>query len=37
MSDGGAAAELAGWGPRGTAGVSFAAGLSFEDVDVRLG
>jgi len=37
MSEGGAAAELAGWGPRGTAGVAFAAGLSFEDVDVRLG
>jgi iron(III) transport system ATP-binding protein len=29
--------ELAGWGPRGTAGVSFASGISFEDVDVSLG
>lgn len=37
MSEAGEAAELAGWGPRGTAGVSFAAGLSFTDVDVRLG
>ena len=26
-----------GWGPRGTAGVSFASALSFEGVDVRLG
>ncbi len=25
------------WGPRGTAGVSFAAALSFEKVDVRIG
>ncbi|MEO6394907.1 MAG: ABC transporter ATP-binding protein [Devosia sp.] len=25
------------WGPRGTAGVSFASGLSFVDVDVTLG
>lgn len=25
------------WGPRGTAGVSFASALSFEDVDVSLG
>ena len=31
------AGELSVWGPRGTAGVAFAAGLSFEDVDVRLG
>jgi iron(III) transport system ATP-binding protein len=37
MSEGGDAAELTGWGPRGTAGVAFAAGLTFEDVDVRLG
>ncbi len=33
--DGGA--DLAEWGPRGTAGVAFAAALSFENVDVRLG
>lgn len=26
-----------GWGPRGTAGVSFASALSFENVSVRLG
>jgi iron(III) transport system ATP-binding protein len=37
MSEAGETAELAGWGPRGTAGVSFAAALSFTDVDVRLG
>jgi iron(III) transport system ATP-binding protein len=30
-------AELAEWGPRGTAGVAFASGLSFDSVDVRLG
>lgn len=29
--------ELEGWGPRGTAGVSFASALSFEEVEVRLG
>jgi iron(III) transport system ATP-binding protein len=29
--------ELAGWGPRGTAGVSFAAGIAFDAVDVMLG
>lgn len=29
--------ELTGWGPRGTSGVSFAAGISFESVDVALG
>lgn len=29
--------ELAGWGPRGTAGVSFASAISFEAVDVTLG
>lgn len=29
-------AELEGWGPRGTAGVSFAAALSFEHVEVTL-
>jgi iron(III) transport system ATP-binding protein len=29
--------ELSGWGPRGTAGVSFASAIAFEDVDVRLG
>lgn len=29
--------ELANWGPRGTAGVSFAATLEFDAVDVRLG
>ena len=29
--------EFEGWGPRGTAGVSFAAALSFENVDVALG
>ena len=29
--------EAGGWGPRGTAGVSFAAALSFSEVDVRLG
>lgn len=29
--------ELEGWGPRGTAGVSFASALSFEDIEVRLG
>ncbi len=37
MSFDGAAAELAEWGPRGTAGVSFAAALAFDAVDVRLG
>ncbi|RYE07809.1 MAG: ABC transporter ATP-binding protein [Hyphomicrobiales bacterium] len=30
-------AGLAEWGPRGTAGVSFAAALTFDKVDVRLG
>ena len=30
-------AGLAEWGPRGTAGVSFAAALTFDSVDVRLG
>src|SRR5688572_5502270 len=30
-------ADLAEWGPRGTAGVSFAAALIFDRVDVRLG
>jgi len=29
--------DPAAWGPRGTAGVSFAAALSFTDVDVSLG
>ncbi len=29
--------ELAGWGPRGTAGVSFASALTFDEVEVRLG
>ena len=29
--------ELVGWGPRGTAGVSFAAALHFDDVTVELG
>ena len=29
--------DLVRWGPRGTAGVSFAAALRFEDVDVSLG
>lgn len=29
--------ELSGWGPRGTTGVSFAAAIAFEQVDVRLG
>ena len=29
--------ELAGWGTRGTTGVSFAATLEFDAVDVRLG
>ena len=29
--------ELTGWGPRGTAGVSFAAALHFDDVTVELG
>lgn len=29
--------ELEGWGPRGTAGVSFASALSFEGIEVRLG
>jgi iron(III) transport system ATP-binding protein len=29
--------DPAGWGPRGTAGVSFAAALNFEEVSVRLG
>lgn len=37
MTDTSAAGELAGWGPRGSAGVSFAAALSFADVDVILG
>lgn len=37
MSEDGQAADFADWGPRGTAGVSFAAALSFEDVEVRLG
>lgn len=31
------ATELEDWGPRGTAGVSFAAALSFENVEVTLG
>jgi iron(III) transport system ATP-binding protein len=31
------AEELARWGPRGTAGVSFAAALSFTEIDVSLG
>lgn len=34
MSD---SSELTGWGPRGTAGVSFAAAISFAQVDVTLG
>lgn len=29
--------ELEGWGPRGTAGVSFASALSFDEVEVGLG
>lgn len=29
--------EIKGWGPRGTAGVSFAAALSFDNVEVALG
>ena len=29
--------ELAGWGPRGTAGVSFASALAFDEIEVRLG
>jgi len=29
--------ELAGWGPRGTAGVSFASALTFDNVEVKLG
>lgn len=29
--------ELAGWGPRGTAGVSFASAIRFDAVDVSLG
>ena len=29
--------ELAGWGPRGTAGVSFASALAFDNVEVKLG
>lgn len=29
--------ELAGWGPRGTAGVSFASTLTFDNVEVKLG
>ncbi|MEO6015098.1 MAG: ABC transporter ATP-binding protein [Devosia sp.] len=37
MSFDGEASALAQWGPRGTAGVSFAAALSFDKVDVRLG
>lgn len=37
MSAGDLSAELSGWGPRGTAGVSFAAALAFVGVDVRLG
>jgi iron(III) transport system ATP-binding protein len=37
MSIEGEAGELQGWGARGTAGVAFAAALTFEDVDVRLG
>ena len=32
-----AADELAGWGPRGTAGVSFASALTFDSVEVKLG
>src|SRR6476661_4279630 len=32
-----ASGERPGWGPRGTAGVSFAAALSFEAVEVALG
>lgn len=40
MSEGGPPADFAAlpqWGPRGTAGVAFAAALSFDNVDVRLG
>jgi iron(III) transport system ATP-binding protein len=37
MSFDGEAVELAEWGPRGTAGVSFAAALTFDQVNVRLG
>ena len=37
MSFDGDAVELAEWGPRGTAGVSFAAALTFDSVNVRLG
>ncbi|AKR55614.1 ABC transporter ATP-binding protein [Youhaiella tibetensis] len=37
MSDNITPDEAAGWGPRGTAGVSFAAGIAFDAVDVRLG
>jgi iron(III) transport system ATP-binding protein len=40
MSDAGQPADFAAlpqWGPRGTAGVAFAAALSFDSVDVRLG
>ncbi len=37
MSADGEVSELADWGPRGTAGVSFAAALSFDSVDVKLG
>src|SRR5690606_19662667 len=29
--------ELAGWGPRGTAGVAFASALTFDSVEVTLG
>ena len=32
-----AADELEGWGPRGTAGVSFASALTFDSVEVKLG
>ncbi|HWA18999.1 MAG TPA: ABC transporter ATP-binding protein [Devosia sp.] len=37
MSSEAAAPETAAWGPRGTAGVSFASALSFSDVSVALG
>jgi iron(III) transport system ATP-binding protein len=32
-----AADDIGGWGPRGTAGVSFASTIEFDAVDVRLG
>lgn len=37
MTDADSAGELVGWGPRGSAGVSFAVALSFDAVDVVLG